>query len=88
MTNAVDRASFILFLYFFRKKVDRIEKRKLVLVGQKDRKKTNRYKEQHYPLEVLCSCGSVVEHCVSSAKGCGFNSQGTHIQNMYSLDAL
>ncbi len=25
------------------------------------------------------SCGSVVEHCVSSAKGCGFNSQGTHI---------
>ncbi len=31
--------------------------------------------------EVLmrCSCGSVVEHCVSSAKGCGFNSQGTHI---------
>ncbi len=27
----------------------------------------------------LCSCGSVVEHCVSSAKGCGFNSQGTHI---------
>ncbi len=26
-----------------------------------------------------CSCGSVVEHCVSSAKGCGFNSLGTHI---------
>ncbi len=26
-----------------------------------------------------CSCGSVLEHCVSSAKGCGFNSQGTHI---------
>ncbi len=26
-----------------------------------------------------CSCGSVVEHCVSSAKGRGFNSQGTHI---------
>ncbi len=25
------------------------------------------------------SCGSVVEHCVSSAKGHGFNSQGTHI---------
>ncbi len=24
-------------------------------------------------------CGSVVEHCISSAKGCGFNSQGTHI---------
>ncbi len=28
---------------------------------------------------VMCSCGSVVEHCVSSAKGCGFNSQRTHI---------
>ncbi len=25
-----------------------------------------------------CSRGSVVEHCVSSANGCGFNSQGTH----------
>ncbi len=25
------------------------------------------------------SCGSVVEHCDSSAKGCGFNSRGTHI---------
>ncbi len=35
-----------------------------------------------------CSCGSVVEHCVSSAKGCRFNSQGTHIQNIYNLDAL
>ncbi len=23
-------------------------------------------------------CGSVVEHCVNSAKGCGFDSQGTH----------
>ncbi len=31
--------------------------------------------------ESVCvfSCGSVVEHCVSSAKGRGFNSQGTHI---------
>ncbi len=28
-----------------------------------------------------CFCGSVVEHCVSSAKGCGFNSQGTHTDN-------
>ncbi len=38
-----------------------------------------------------CSCGSVVEHCVSSTKGCGFNSQGTHIliiKKMYSLNAL
>ncbi len=24
-------------------------------------------------------CGSVVEHCVSNAKGCGFDSQGKHI---------
>ncbi len=31
-------------------------------------------------------CGSVVEHCVSSAKGCGFDSQGTHIlTKMYNL---
>ncbi len=29
--------------------------------------------------ECWCSCGSVVEHCVSSSRGCGFNSQGTHI---------
>ncbi len=28
---------------------------------------------------VFCSCGSVVDYCISSAKGCGFNSQGTHI---------
>ncbi len=27
----------------------------------------------------MCSCGSVVEHCVNSTKGCGFDSQGTHI---------
>ncbi len=26
----------------------------------------------------ICYCGSVVEHCVSSAKGHGFNSQGKH----------
>ncbi len=37
-----------------------------------------------------CSCGSVIEHCVSSAKGRGFNSQGTHvlIKKLYSLNAL
>ncbi len=29
--------------------------------------------------ECWCSCGSVVEYCVSSSRGCGFNSQGTHI---------
>ncbi len=28
---------------------------------------------------MLCSCGSVVEHCVSSTKGCGFDSQRRHI---------
>ncbi len=34
-------------------------------------------------------CGSVVEHCVSSAKGCGFDSQGTHIlTKMYNLNAI
>ncbi len=37
----------------------------------------------------VCSCGSVVEHCISSAKGCGFDSQGTHIlMKMYSLNAI
>ncbi len=34
-------------------------------------------------------CGSVVEHCVSSAKGCGFDSQGTHVlMKMYNLNAI
>ncbi len=34
-------------------------------------------------------CGSVVEHCVSSAKGCGFDSQGTHILiKMYNLNVI
>ncbi len=34
-------------------------------------------------------CGSVVEHCVSSAKGCGFDSQGTHIlMKMYNLNVI
>ncbi len=37
----------------------------------------------------LFLCGSVVEHCVSSAKGCGFVSQGTHIlMKMYNLNAI
>ncbi len=32
---------------------------------------------------------SVVERCVSSAKGCGFDSQGTHIlMKMYNLNAI
>ncbi len=30
-------------------------------------------------LVILRGRGSVVEHCVSSAKGCGFDSQGTHV---------
>ncbi len=29
--------------------------------------------------KIFCSCDSVVEHCVNSAKGYGFDSQGTHI---------
>ncbi len=37
----------------------------------------------------LFLCGSVVEHCVSNAKGCGFDSQGTHIlMKMYNLNAI
>ncbi len=37
-----------------------------------------------------CSCGSVVEHCVSSTNGCGFNSQGIRIltKKVYGLNAL
>ncbi len=27
---------------------------------------------------ISCSCGSVVEHCVSSAKGCGFDPREQH----------
>ncbi len=39
--------------------------------------------------EKMCSCGSVVEHCVSSAKGCGFDSQGTHLlMKMYNLNVI
>ncbi len=37
----------------------------------------------------VCSCGSVVEHCVISAKGCGFDSQGTHMltKKMYNHES-
>ncbi len=37
-----------------------------------------------------CSCDSVVEHCVSSAKGCGFNSPGNTQtdKTIHSLNAL
>ncbi len=32
---------------------------------------------------------SVVEHCVSGAKGCGFDSQGTQLLiKMYNLNAI
>ncbi len=38
---------------------------------------------------VVFLCGSVVEHCVSSAKGCGFDSQGTHIlMKMYNPNVI
>ncbi len=38
---------------------------------------------------LLFLSGSVVEHCVSSAKGCGFDSQGTHVlMKMYNLNAI
>ncbi len=30
-------------------------------------------------IDAGCSCGSVVEDCINSAKGCGLKSQGTHI---------
>ncbi len=36
-----------------------------------------------------CSCGSVVEHCVCCAKGCGFDSQGTYVlMKMYNLNVI
>ncbi len=42
----------------------------------------------HYRRPVFL-CGSVVDHCVRSAKGCGFDSQGTHIlMKMYNLNAI
>ncbi len=34
---------------------------------------------EHMTAKVQCSCGSVVEHYVSSAKGHEFSSQGKHI---------
>ncbi len=37
------------------------------------------HKSVNYIKGITCSCGSVVKHCISSAKGCGFNSQGTHM---------
>ncbi len=40
-------------------------------------------------LNILFLCGSVVEHCVNSAKGCGFDSQGTHVlMKMYNLNVI
>ncbi len=39
---------------------------------------------------VLVTCvAQWLEHCVSSAKGCGFDSQGSHIlMKMYNLNAI
>ncbi len=34
---------------------------------------------QREPVSVVNVTVPVVEHCVSSTKGCGFDSQGTHI---------
>ncbi len=43
---------------------------------------------KHVHIIIMFLCGSVVEHCISSAKGCGFDSQGTHIlMKMYNLNA-
>ncbi len=38
-----------------------------------------------YNINNILICGSVVEHCVSSTNGCGFNSQGTHTDENKSL---
>ncbi len=55
--------------------------RAIVLVMLHLANSTNKYRSSWKRTLNLkeCSCGSVVEHCISSAKGCGFNSQGTHI---------
>ncbi len=48
-------------------------------------------REEKVCIEILTVflCGSVVEHCVSSAKGCGFDSKGTHIlMKMYNLNVI
>jgi len=43
----------------------------------------------HNSCSYVFLCGSVVEHCVSSAKGCGFDSQGTHVlMKMYNLNVI
>ncbi len=43
----------------------------------------------HKNLEYMFLCGSVVEHCINSAKGCGFDSQGTHLlMKMYNLNVI
>ncbi len=49
-------------------------------IGNNSQKNATVYWSAMFLLSIiLCSCGSVgIEHCVSSAKGRGFNSQGTH----------
>ncbi len=51
--------------------------------------------EKVHSLSYICSifknisfCGSVVEHCISSEKGHGFNSQGTHLKISNTLPTI
>ncbi len=58
---------------------------------QKPKSEYKLYKKRTLQNMMVILCGSVVEHCVSSAKakGCGFDSQGTHIlMKMYNLNAI
>ncbi len=49
----------------------------------------NLYLSKYLNVLKMFLCGSVVEHCVISAKGCWFDSQGTHIlMKMYNLNAI
>ncbi len=46
----------------------------------------NKVAQMYKEMQVFL-CGLVVEHCVSCAKGCGFDSQGTHVlMKMYNLN--
>ncbi len=49
----------------------------------------NLYLNKYLNVLKMFLCGSVVEHCINSAKGCGFDSQGTHIlMKMFNLNAI
>ncbi len=52
------------------------DKTDILLIGPKN--STQNLLDHNLQPDGCFLCGSVVEHCVSSAKGCGFDSQRTH----------